>query len=170
MPFINSTYPFLRELWTSSQIRHFPLYKGKNPAAEDLAHHLANLREELTTHLQEAQVRYKNNSDHYRIQHPPYKVRDQVWLLRRNLRSTRPSRKLDYHMFGPFPIVHQINPVFFQLQIPRSMKIHPVFHVSLLEPFYASTPPGRLPKPPPPVEIDGIEEFEVDEILDSRIF
>ena len=96
------------------------------------------------------------------------KVGDQVWLLHRNLRSTRPSRKLDYHRFGPFPIVRQINPISFQLQLPRSMKIHPIFHVSL-EPFYASMLPGRLPKPPPPVEIDDIEKFEVDEILDSRI-
>jgi len=49
------------------------------------------------------------------------------------------------------------------------MKIHPVFHVSLLEPYKESTLPGRVQEPPPPIEIDGDEEFEVSEILDSRI-
>ena len=161
--------PFFTNYGRHPKFDTFHFTREKNLVAEDLAHHLADLREELTTRLQEAQVRHKNNVDHYRIQHPPYKVGDQVWLLRRNLRSTRPSRKLDYHRFGPFPIVRQINPISFQLQLPRYMKIHPVFHVSLLKPFYASTLPVRLPKPPPPVEIDGIEEFEVDEILDSRI-
>ena len=49
------------------------------------------------------------------------------------------------------------------------MKIHPVFHVSLLEPYKDSTIPGRLQAPPPLIEVDGAEEFEVSEILDSRI-
>jgi hypothetical protein len=49
------------------------------------------------------------------------------------------------------------------------MKIHPVFHVSLLEPYKESTIPGRLPAPPPPIEINGEEEFEVSKIIDSRI-
>ena len=45
------------------------------------------------------------------------------------------------------------------------MKIHPVFHVSLLKPYKDSTIPGRL-QAPPPIEVDGAEEFEVSEILD----
>ena len=53
--------------------------------------------------------------------------------------------------------------------MPSSIKIHPVFHVSLLESYKDSTIPGRLQAPPPPIEVDGIEEFEVSEILDSRI-
>ena len=49
------------------------------------------------------------------------------------------------------------------------MKIHPIFHVSFLEPYKDSTIHGRLQAPPPPIEVDGVEEFEVSEILDSRI-
>jgi hypothetical protein len=49
------------------------------------------------------------------------------------------------------------------------MKIHPVFHVSLLEPYKELTIPRRLPTPPPPIEINGEEEFEVSKIIDSRI-
>jgi hypothetical protein len=49
------------------------------------------------------------------------------------------------------------------------MKIHQVFHVSLLEPYKESTIPRRLPAPPPPIEINREEEFEVSKIIDSRI-
>src|SRR5437762_12432387 len=51
------------------------------------------------------------------------------------------------------------------------MRIYPVFHVSLLEPYKASphTIPGRTPPPPPPpVAIDSEQEFEVEQILDSK--
>ena len=49
------------------------------------------------------------------------------------------------------------------------MKIHPVFHVCLLKPYKDSTIPRQLQAPSPPIEVDGAEEFEVSEILDSRI-
>ena len=33
----------------------------------------------------------------------------------------------------------------------------------------ANTFPGRLVAPPPAIQVDGVEEFEVSSILDSRI-
>jgi len=50
------------------------------------------------------------------------------------------------------------------------MQIHPVFHVSLLEHAANNPFPGQQNPPPPPVEIDGEEEYFVDRILDSRLF
>ena len=49
------------------------------------------------------------------------------------------------------------------------MQVHPVFHVSLLEPHVENTFPGRDVSPPPPEMVDSYEEFEVEKILDSRI-
>jgi len=50
------------------------------------------------------------------------------------------------------------------------MKIHPLFHVSLLEPYHASTILGRIHDPLPIIEVDGEHEYEVENILNSRIF
>ena len=49
------------------------------------------------------------------------------------------------------------------------MKIHPVFHVSLLEPISTDTIPGRKQIPPPPIILNNEIEYEVQKILDSRI-
>jgi hypothetical protein len=49
------------------------------------------------------------------------------------------------------------------------MKNHPVFHVNLLRPAVNDPQPGQRQDPPPPVEVDGVEEFEVEEVLDSRL-
>ena len=50
----------------------------------------------------------------------------------------------------------------YQLALPSSMHIHNVFHVSLLEPYYASTIPGHMKPPLPPVVMDSEQEFEID--------
>jgi hypothetical protein len=42
-------------------------------------------------------------------------------------------------------------------------------HVSLLEPYHMSTIPRIIHDPLPPIEIDGEHEYEVEDILDSRI-
>ena len=50
------------------------------------------------------------------------------------------------------------------------MKVHDVFHVRLLELAASDAFLGQHIPPPPPVEVDGEEEWEVTEILDSRMF
>ena len=47
--------------------------------------------------------------------------------------------------------------------------VHPVFHVSMLEPSIPNTILNRTGPPPAPVVIDGEPEYEVTEILDSKI-
>ena len=47
--------------------------------------------------------------------------------------------------------------------------VHPVFHVSQLELSHPSTIPNRVQPLPPPIEVDGEVEYEVEEILDSKI-
>jgi hypothetical protein len=101
---------------------------------------------------------------------PNFKVGDQVWLQRQHIKTTRPLKKLNHQRLCPFLIVKQINVMAFQLKVLGSMKIYCVFHVSLLEPYHASTIPKRIHDSLPPIEVDGEHEYEVEDILDSKIF
>ncbi|MBW0555966.1 hypothetical protein O181_095681 [Austropuccinia psidii MF-1] len=52
---------------------------------------------------------------------------------------------------------------------PQWKYTHPVFHISLLEPVKTSTIPNRNQEPPPPIIIEEEEEWEVSQILDSKL-
>ncbi|MBW0570411.1 hypothetical protein O181_110126 [Austropuccinia psidii MF-1] len=52
---------------------------------------------------------------------------------------------------------------------PQWKSIHPVFHISLLEPVKTSTILNQHQEPPPPIIIEEEEELEVSQILDSKI-
>ena len=91
-----------------------------------------------------------------------------VWLLRRRVQTTRPSSKSDVRRLGPFVIIEKVGFSTFRVELPPSMKIHPVFHISLLEPHVANTFLGRVVEVPLPIQVDGLPEFEVNSVLDSR--
>ncbi|MBW0529016.1 hypothetical protein O181_068731 [Austropuccinia psidii MF-1] len=52
---------------------------------------------------------------------------------------------------------------------PQWKSIHPVFHISLLEAVNKSTIPNWHQEPPPPIIIEKEEEWEVSQILDSKL-
>ena len=85
----------------------------------------------------------------------------------KNIETERPSKKLDHKMIGPFKIKALVGSSC-QLELLTSMKIHNVFHPSLL--WKASADPllGQHNKPAPLVIVDEEKEWEVDNILDAR--
>jgi hypothetical protein len=95
---------------------------------------------------------------------------DHVWLWRKHVKMTRPSSKLDYKLIGPDTILERVGSRAYKLDLPPGVKIHQVFHISLLEPARPQNEPiaGHLQPLPPPVIIDDEEEWEVEEIVDSR--
>ena len=99
---------------------------------------------------------------------PKYKVGDQVWLEGRHLRMNQPTAKLAPRRHGPFPIVQVMSPVNYRLQLPTQWSIHDVFHTDLLTPYCETPTHGANYQRPPPDLVGGVEEFEVEKVLDSR--
>ena len=94
---------------------------------------------------------------------------DLVWLEGRNLKTDQPTSKLAAKRYGPFPVAQVLSPVTYQLTLPEQWKIHPVFHVDLLTPYTETTFHSINYERPPPDLIDNEEEYEVEQILDSRV-
>jgi hypothetical protein len=69
-----------------------------------------------------------------------------IYLLRRNIKITRPSDKLDLKKIGLFKIKRNIRDISFELKLSLIIKIYPIFHISLLKPAYPNTPKDPAPK------------------------
>lgn len=75
-----------------------------------------------------------------------------MWLSTRDLPLHVETRKLAPCFTGPLKVLKRINPVSYQLLLPRSMRIHPTFHISRLKPVvYSPLSPSRKPPPVPPI-------------------
>ncbi|MBW0558016.1 hypothetical protein O181_097731 [Austropuccinia psidii MF-1] len=93
-----------------------------------------------------------------------------VWLSSKNIKSTRPTKNLSERWLGPFPILKKVSTRVYHLKLPSQWKsIDPVFHISLLEPVKTSAIPNRNQEPPPQIIIEEEEEWEVSQILDSKL-
>jgi hypothetical protein len=137
--------------------------------ADSIANTMQDIYEHVKLEMGRAQERQQEQADRHRLPAPKYIVGDKVWLNARNIRTLRPSQKLDHRRLGPFPITAVISPYAYRIELPPGIRIHPVQSVSLLEPADENPYPGQRQPPPPPVIVQGEEEWVVEKILDSRI-
>jgi hypothetical protein len=82
-----------------------------------------------------------------------------------NPKHSESSRKLLPKWIGPCEVVQVVGPVAYKLKMNPGWRVHHVFHVSLLEPYRKD---GRVQPPPPPIEMEGALEYEVESILEHR--
>ena len=166
---------FAHNSWKHEHTKHTPheLITGTNPSASitDPGDSVPAAQERLTQ-LQEARSDAQKALQR-RIKPltlpRSFVIGDKVWLDARNLKIKAPSKKLSPRRYGPYRITRQVSPVTYQLQLPKSLRIHNVFHVDLLIPYHETKEHGANYPQPAPELIDGEEEYEVEEIIDERI-
>jgi len=116
---------------------------------------------------QEDMIQYYNQK---RTLVPMFKPEDQVYLDASDIRITRLSLKLSHRRLGPFEIEHQVGLLAYHLKLPHRMRqLHLVFNVVKLSTAPEDPILGRkLQAPPPPIVVNGEEEWQVEEILDNH--
>ena len=124
----------------------------------------------LKSEIASAQKHYQKSADSHRIPAPDLTVGQKVFVKAQFFCTTRPSKKLSEKYLGPYKIIAQAGTHSFTLRLPDSMRaVHPVFHVSMLEPSIPNTIPDRSDPPPAPVTIDGKPEYEIARVVDSKL-
>ena len=139
-------------------------------SAHEMATDMKDLHQCLCDQLQLTIKQYKCHSADWRLPIPGFKAGDSVWLDARNIKTKCPSKKLNHRHLGPFPIVEMVSSHAAHLGLPLALQcIHPVFHISLLQPTDPSSILNWSDNPPPPLEVDDSMEYKVYCILDSKI-
>jgi hypothetical protein len=140
---------------------------AKNLAAAVTAFDLQQIHKDLRLELMfycQQMTKYANRK---RIKGPTLKGGDKVYLLRRNIKSNKPTKKLDIVKLGPFKILRQKGLVNYELELLKKMRILLTFYVSLLE---LATPDATLEQDVRDIS-EEIQEpvYEVEKILDSKL-
>jgi len=96
-------------------------------------------------------------------------VGDLGMLNTKNIRTKRLWQKLSPKLYGPFNVLKRIGSTAYKLEIWPQWKIHPVFHVFLLESDPALNRPNREQRSRDPANIERDLKCEVEKFIKSKI-
>ena len=135
-----------------------PVQRSSEPVQRDVEEFVTDMnaiREHLSAQILLAQARYEETANRRRTLSRRFEVRQRVWLDTKNIKTLRPRKKLDWKNVGPFRITEVVGPYAYRLELPPSMRIHPVFNPSLLSLASDDPLPHQRSLPPPPIEVEG---------------
>ena len=118
--------------------------------------------------MRKTQKEMKKYVDRGRKQTEVWKKGDRVLLSTKDLVfKERPSKKLTERYVGPYAIEEVVLLNAVKLRLPSSMRIHPVINVSWIV-RYKEQVKEQKKEEGKPVEVEGVEEWEVEKILNKK--
>ena len=144
--------------------------KGKYEVAGKFVERIKKIQKEAKAALGKAQEEIKKFMNRRQREEEEYRVGDLVLLSMKNLKwkmKGRRSEKLTEHFVGPYKVKGIVSSNTIELELPKSIKIHPVVNVSRVW-LYKPQVEGQKKIPPKLLIIEGQKEFEVEEILNKR--
>ncbi|XP_058784831.1 uncharacterized protein LOC131659692 [Vicia villosa] len=119
---------------------------------EDILQQKQQIFKTLNENLQKSRIQMEKQANTKRSD-VTFQVGDRVLLklqpYRQQTVQKRPSQKLASRFCGPFTVIKRVGQVAYLLDLPSSSRVHPVFHVSLLRPYFGTDPLNDF-KPLPP--------------------
>jgi len=112
--------------------------KGKYEGAEKFVAKMKEIQEEAKVALRKAQEEMKKYADKKRTEVNEYKVGDLVMLSTKDLKYQmvgRRTEKLMERYVGPYKIKKIISSNTVELELPSTVKIHPVVNVSRIQKY-----------------------------------
>jgi len=96
-----------------------------------------------------------------------YEVESKMFLNERNIVTARSFKKLDDKMLGSFINLDLVDSSY-KLELSESMRVHDVFHPDLLRSVADDLLPGQKNESSGSIVVNDEDEWEIDDILDSR--
>ena len=112
--------------------------------------------ETARTSIRNAQERQRTQANKHR-RPVDFGKDDKVYVSTKTWKMDRPSRKLDQQMAGPFTVLEQVGNAF-RIDLPDSIKIHPVISTDKLRKAANNPLPGQLQNPGLPIIVNGQNE------------
>jgi len=143
--------------------------KGKYVGAEKFMEKMKGIQEEAKVVLKKAQEDMRKYTDRKRSDVDEYKVGDLVMPSTKDLKYQmvgRRTEKLTERFVGPYKIKEVVSSNAVKLELPTTVKIHPVVNVSRVR-RYVGQVEGQRKEQPAPVIIEGEEEWKVERILNK---
>jgi len=123
--------------------------EAQNPWATMYCHWIQDIHGQAKQTLEKTWESMKKYYDRKATKHPDLEVGDMVMLNAKKICTQQPSKKLRPKLYALFRILERNGGRAYKLEISPRWKIHPVFHVSLvehlssLEPTKSRTTPTR---------------------------
>jgi len=153
-----------REMRMGGDIRK----KGKVEKAGEFVERMKRIHEEAGAALKKAQEDMKRQADKGRKETEDWKRGDRVLLSTKDLVfKERPAKKLVDRYVGPYTIEEVVSTNAVKLRLLTSMRIHLVVNVSRIV-RYKEQVEGQKKKEGKPMEVEGVEEWEVEKILNKK--
>ena len=116
------------------------------------------------------QLWYQGTADAHQLPALEFPIGSWAFVKAQFFHTTCPSKKLADKFLGPYDVIAQPSTHSVTLRLLDSLHaIHPVFHVSMLDPATPNMIPDQVQPHPPPVFVDSEPEFEIAEILNSKV-
>ena len=147
--------PFFANYGFHPQTEWMKEREAHNPGATLYAHWMQDIHRQAKQTLEKTRESMKKYYDRKATAQPNIEVGDLVMLNAKNIRTKRASKKLSPKLYGLFKVLEKKGIRAYKLEILPRWKMHPVFHVSLLEPYRASNRPTCEQPPRDPEEIEG---------------
>ena len=145
--------------------------KKKYEAAGKFVERIKKIQKEAKVALGKVQEEIKKFVNKKQGKGEEYRIGDLVLLSMKDLKwqmKGRRSKKLTEHFLGPYKVKGVVSSNAIELELPKSIKIHPVVNVSRVR-LYKLQVEEQKKIPPKLVIIEGEEEFEVEKILNKRM-
>jgi len=142
--------------------------KGRVESATEFVERMKKVHKEAEAALRKTQEEMKRYADRGRKETEVWKKGDRILLSTKDLVfKERPTKKLMERYVGLYMIEEVVSSNAVKLRLPSSIRIHPVVNVSRIV-RYKEQVKGQKKEEAKPVEVERVEEWEVEKILNKK--